>query len=76
MIYLIVIGFIVSGIFFCKDINDWVNKFTEGIETDWLKTTLRIILKIIGFALIAVGALCAIICMVAVTQEPKKGKGK
>ena len=67
---------VLSGVIFYRDAHIGIDKLTEKIKTDWLRTTIRILLKVGAAVFIAAGVVCTIICVIAFSYEPKNGKKK
>ena len=67
------IGLLIGGFKMFLDVNLWIDNLTEKIKTDWLRITIRIVMKVLSIAVILFGIACTVICISAL-QEPKKGK--
>ena len=67
------IGLLIGGFKLFADANLWIDNLTEKIQIDWLRITIRIVMKILSIAVILFGIACTIFCIAAL-QEPKKGK--
>ena len=71
-----VIALVLGGVQMYIDAHVGIDTLTQKIKTPWLRTTIRILLKVGAATVIVAGVVCTIICMVAIMSEPKKGKGK
>ena len=67
------IGLLIGGFKMFLDVNLWIDNLTEKIKTDWLRITIRIVMKVLSIAVILFGIACTVICIAAL-KEPKKGK--
>jgi len=67
------IGLALGGLSTYVDAHIGIDKLTQNIETHWLRTTIRVALKIGTATLLLVGFACSIICLLALKQ-PKRGR--
>ncbi|MDP1765130.1 MAG: hypothetical protein Q8L07_14715 [Sediminibacterium sp.] len=72
MYYLIVFGLIFSAIYLYQIFAGGVEAITAGIQTRWLRITLRILFKIVVFSFVAVGIISTAIVMLAFNYKPGK----
>ena len=70
------VALVLGGVQFYIEAHIGIDNLTQKIKADWLRTTIRILLKVGAAVLIIAGVVCTIICAIALTYEPKNGKKK
>ena len=71
-----IIALILGGVQFYVEAHVGIDNLTQKIEADWLRTTIRILLKVGAAVLIIAGVVCTIICAIAISYKPKDDNKK
>lgn len=76
MVYFSIIGFLIVFVFLGKFFNNGINLMTDNIQPNWLRITLKAILKFFTLCSLAIGFIAMVILTLVVNTDTSGKKRK